>query len=84
MTLRDIISLEQLSKLKKIQLFSHSKASIFFKKWPGFANFPRPAETDPYALYSTYDDEGEDDYKDEDDDNVDDVVDLLATMPNAY
>ena len=46
-TLRDIISSEQLSKLEKIKPFGHSKASIFFKKMPHFAHFPRPAETDP-------------------------------------
>ena len=28
---------------------SHRKTSILFKKRPGFAHFPRPAETDPYV-----------------------------------
>ena len=38
-----------LRKLEKIKPFSHSNISIFSKK-PGFAHFPRPAETDPYIL----------------------------------
>ena len=47
-TLRDIVSSEKLRILEKIKSFSHRNALFFFKKRPGFAHFPRPAETDPY------------------------------------
>ena len=40
--------------MRKLKPLSHSKALTFSKKKPGFAHFPRPAETDPYMLGGSY------------------------------